>query len=187
MSISTWVRDCAEANGQPALRTRARAHHELLDHAKGPLLRPFRAFDARVAHLLTVANGTIDLRTGELLHDPAHLITRASPVSYDPHAVGGFPARLLGIFQGDGVLADWFRREIGMAATGFDQAARLTSDCDFWSRSTMTRLIYSMPVDCSRHAAEISATSSAVRWMSGNNADSIPPASSDVASVCLES
>lgn len=126
-----WVRDCAEANGQPALRTRARAHHELLDHAKGPLLRAFRAFDAAgVAHLLTVANGTIDLRKGELLaHDPAHLITRESPVSYDPDAAGEFSARLLEIFQGDAALADWFRREIGMAATGFDQAKRVYFLC----------------------------------------------------------
>jgi putative DNA primase/helicase len=126
-----WVRDCAEANGQPALRTRARAHHELLDHAKGTLLRAFRAFDAaRVAHLLTVANGTIDLRTGELLpHDPTHLITRESPVQYEPEAAGEFPARLLEIFQGDASLADWFRREIGMAATGFDQAKRVYFLC----------------------------------------------------------
>ena len=126
-----WVRDCAEANGQPALRSRARAHHELLDHAKGPLLRAFRTFDsARVAHLLTVANGTIDLRTGELLpHDPADLITRELPVAFDPDAAGEFPARLLEIFQGDAELADWFRREIGMAATGFDQAKRVYFLC----------------------------------------------------------
>lgn len=126
-----WVRDCAEANGHPALRTRARAHHELLDHAKGPLLRPFRAFDtARVAHLLTVANGTINLRTGELLpHDPAHLITRESPVVFDPNAAGEFAARLLEIFRGEAELADWFRREIGMAATGFDQAKRVYFLC----------------------------------------------------------
>lgn len=126
-----WVRDCAEANGQPALRSRARAHHELLDHAKGPLLRAFREFDsARVAHLLTVANGTIDLRTGALLpHDPAHLITRESPVAFDPDAAGEFPARLLEIFRGDADLSDWFRREIGMAATGFDQAKRVYFLC----------------------------------------------------------
>lgn len=126
-----WVCDCAEANGQPALRARARAHHELLDHAKGPLLRSYREFDsARVAHLLTVANGTVDLRTGKLLpHDPAHLITRESPVHYDPNAIGEFPSRLLEIFQGDAALADWFRREIGMAATGFDQAKRIYFLC----------------------------------------------------------
>lgn len=122
-----WVRDSAEISGQPALRNRARAHHELLDHAKGPLLRAFRDFDAAgVAHLLTCANGTIDLRTGELLeHDPAHLITRESPVQFDPDATGEWQARLLEIFRGDAALADWFRREIGMGASGFTQAKRV--------------------------------------------------------------
>src|SRR5580700_7332392 len=36
--------------------------------------------------LFNVLNGTLDLRTGELLpHDPAQLITKLSPVSYDPY------------------------------------------------------------------------------------------------------
>jgi len=37
--------------------------------------------------LLNVANGTLDLRTGELSeHDPADLITKLAPVEYDPNA-----------------------------------------------------------------------------------------------------
>jgi hypothetical protein len=37
--------------------------------------------------LLTVLNGTVDLRTGLLLpHDRGHLITRCAPVAYDPAA-----------------------------------------------------------------------------------------------------
>lgn len=47
------------------------------------------SFDAipDTAYLLTVANGTVDLRTGALLeHNPAHYITQRSPVIYDPHA-----------------------------------------------------------------------------------------------------
>ena len=38
-------------------------------------------------YLLNVANGTIDLRTGLLgLHDPADMLTKISPVNYDPAA-----------------------------------------------------------------------------------------------------
>lgn len=37
--------------------------------------------------LLTVENGTLDLRTGKLQpHDPRHLITKLAPVTYDPAA-----------------------------------------------------------------------------------------------------
>ena len=37
--------------------------------------------------LLTVNNGTLDLRTGKLqTHDPRHLITKLAPVTYDPMA-----------------------------------------------------------------------------------------------------
>lgn len=38
--------------------------------------------------LFNCANGVVDLRTGELLrHDPKYLMTKSSPVSYDPNAV----------------------------------------------------------------------------------------------------
>ena len=122
-----WIRDCAEANGQPALRTRARAHHELLDHAKGPLLRPFRAFEVgpRRAPPDRRERGHRPADGRAAPHDPTHLITRKSPVVFNPNAAGEFPARLLEIFRGDTELAGWFRREIGMAATGFDQAKRV--------------------------------------------------------------
>ena len=44
------------------------------------------AFDAH-PWLLTVQNGTIDLRTGKLgAHNPAHGLTRLAPVVYDPKA-----------------------------------------------------------------------------------------------------
>lgn len=50
--------------------------------ARTHLLRRKKDFD-RQEYLLNVENGTVDLRTGELLsHDPSHLITRMAPVPY---------------------------------------------------------------------------------------------------------
>lgn len=38
-------------------------------------------------HLFNVKNGTIDLRTGEFMpHNPKHLLTKQSPIEYDPKA-----------------------------------------------------------------------------------------------------
>lgn len=46
----------------------------------------YTEFD-RKPHLFNVKNGTIDLRTGEFTrHDPKHLLTKQSPIEYDPKA-----------------------------------------------------------------------------------------------------
>jgi putative DNA primase/helicase len=70
--------------------------------------------------LLTVANGTIDLRTGRLRqHEPADLITRASPVTYDADArCPRWERFLLEVFEGDLELIFFVRSLVGYCLTG---------------------------------------------------------------------
>ena len=77
---------------------------------------------------LNVANGTIDLRTG-VLHpaDRAHLLTKQSPVVYDPHATClPFLAFLDRIFQGNTALIRFVQKAAGYSLTGLD-----TEECFF--------------------------------------------------------
>ena len=70
--------------------------------------------------LFNCANGVIDLRTGELLkHDPKYMMTRVSPVSYDPDA--GHPvldAYLADVTAGKDDFGAYLRRCLGYTLTG---------------------------------------------------------------------
>ncbi len=70
--------------------------------------------------LFNCASGTIDLRTGELKpHDPADLITKLSPVAYDPEAKAPRWERFLHeITDGNENLIGYLQREAGYALTG---------------------------------------------------------------------
>lgn len=70
--------------------------------------------------LLNVANGTIDLRTGELLpHDRADLITQLCPVEFDPEAECPLWDSTLNVFfAGDAKLAAYWQRICGYALVG---------------------------------------------------------------------
>jgi putative DNA primase/helicase len=70
--------------------------------------------------LLTVANGTLNLRTGELRHaDPDDLITRATNIRYDPSAVCPRWLQFLNeIFPDDSGLVDFIQRAVGYSLTG---------------------------------------------------------------------
>jgi putative DNA primase/helicase len=70
--------------------------------------------------LLTCANGTIDLRTGDLRpHDPADLITMATDVAYDAGAeCPRWRAFMQEVFAGDAELIEFMRRFIGYCLTG---------------------------------------------------------------------
>ena len=77
------------------------------------------ALDA-APHLLNVANGTVDLRTGELKpHDPRDLITKLAPVAYDPNATAPlWDAFQRAIANGDDELVAFKQRAFGYTATG---------------------------------------------------------------------
>lgn len=68
---------------------------------------------------LNVLNGTIDLRTGELrAHDPADLITKLAPVTYDANAHDGRWDAYLQSALRDDDLAGWLQRAVGYTLTG---------------------------------------------------------------------
>jgi len=70
--------------------------------------------------LFAVGNGTLDLRTGALLpHDPAHRITRCSPVEYSPGARDERWERFLDqATGGDDDLRAYLARAAGYSMTG---------------------------------------------------------------------
>lgn len=69
--------------------------------------------------LLNVANGTIDLRTGQLgAHNPDHLITKQAPTRYEPEADAPLWEQCLATWQPDPDVRDYLARVIGSAATG---------------------------------------------------------------------
>jgi len=75
------------------------------------------------ALLLNAENGTIDLRTGELLkHRRENLITKLAPVPYDPDArAPRFLQFLSEIFEGDEELIAFVQRFAGYSLTGSTQ------------------------------------------------------------------
>ncbi len=78
--------------------------------------------------LLTVKNGTVDLRTGKLLPtDREHYITKTAVVAYDPEAeCPMFKAFINRIMDGNEELISFLQRSIGYSLTG-----RITERCLF--------------------------------------------------------
>ncbi|MCA1628025.1 MAG: phage/plasmid primase, P4 family [Acidobacteria bacterium] len=71
-------------------------------------------------HLFNVANGTLDLRTGELLpHNRADRLTKLVPIVFDPHAKAPlFNEFLQRIFASNQRMIDYMRRAVGYTLTG---------------------------------------------------------------------
>jgi putative DNA primase/helicase len=70
--------------------------------------------------LFNVQNGTIDLKTGELKsHDPGDMITKISPVTYDPEATSPLWDKFLARVQNnDPQMVDFLSRAAGYTLTG---------------------------------------------------------------------
>ncbi len=70
-------------------------------------------------YLLNVANGTVDLRTGQLRpHDPDDLLTLQAPVRFDATADAPLWRACLERWQPDQVVRDYLQLEAGAGATG---------------------------------------------------------------------
>jgi len=71
-------------------------------------------------YLLSVCNGTVDLRTGKLAeHSRAHLITKAAPVEFHEHAEAPtWHAFLDRVFDNDSELIQFVQRAVGYTLTG---------------------------------------------------------------------
>ena len=70
--------------------------------------------------LFNVQNGTVNLRTGQLMpHDPADLITFLSPVTYDHSAICPTWTRFMQeVFAGDADMVAFIQRAVGWSLTG---------------------------------------------------------------------
>ena len=92
----------------------------VLREAQGYLARYTSDFDGNPA-LLNVANGTIDLRSGELQpHAAGDMITKLAPVVYDPDATHPTWTKFLhDSTNGDEPLAVFLQVAVGYTLTGF--------------------------------------------------------------------
>lgn len=90
--------------------------NRIIDALKAVLLTDADDLDAH-PHLLNAANGTVDLRTGELRpHDREDLLTKVTPVAYHPGARHADWDTALTALREDTL--DWMHTRIGQAATG---------------------------------------------------------------------
>lgn len=107
------ARHCARSEGE----SRLKAMLSLAESEPEVAITPER-LDAN-PWLLNVLNGTVDLKTGELLqHDRAHLCSKIAPVEYD--ALAACPtwlAFLNRILAGDTDLVSYVQRAVGYALT----------------------------------------------------------------------
>lgn len=89
----------------------------LMSGAREVLYVKYEDFDTH-RDLLNVANGVVDLRTGELLpHDPSQMFTKISPTRYVPDAHHTDWDAALTALPAD--VADWMQVRFGQAATGY--------------------------------------------------------------------
>jgi putative DNA primase/helicase len=100
-------------------------------------------FDQR-ADILNCENGVVDLRSGQLLpHDPTFLMTKMSPVRFDPAARStGFDSVLAHIVHADAEFATHLQKLVGYLITGstaekkvFVISSRMANTC----KSTFVR------------------------------------------------
>lgn len=105
---------------------------------------------------LNAANGTLDLRSGELRpHRRDDLITMITPISYDPAATcPTFLAFLDRVLGGDAALVAFMRRAIGYSLTGLttEQKLLLLYGTGANGKSTLLEALRALLGDYARHA-----------------------------------
>jgi putative DNA primase/helicase len=91
----------------------------MIKTARPYLTKSHSLFDTH-AHLLTVTNGTLNLRNGQLREaSAADMLTKMVPIAYDATAkCPKWTAFLRKIFDGNGDLIEFIQRAVGYALTG---------------------------------------------------------------------
>lgn len=84
-----------------------------------PGIRAFTGDFDKNSWLLNLQNGTVELRTGQLLpHTREHLITKQVPITHKPKAIcPTFQAYLQRIFEGDQTMIEFIQRAVGYSLT----------------------------------------------------------------------
>lgn len=121
--IEAGMADSAEERAERrkwAKASESDAKRRAMLHTAGAKLPTHPAELDRDPWLLAVENGTLDLRTGELLaHRRGDMITKLAPVTYDPAAEAPLWLAFLDrIMQGNANLIGFLQRAIGYSLTG---------------------------------------------------------------------
>ena len=96
------------------------------------------------AHLLNVKNGTVNLKTGELLpHNPEHYITHCANVEYDPNAKSALVDNFLQKILPDEGTRSAILRFLGYALTGSvtEESAMFARGEGLNGKSTLTKTL----------------------------------------------
>ncbi|MDB0573093.1 phage/plasmid primase, P4 family [Ralstonia solanacearum] len=107
--------------------------------------------------LLNCGNGTVDLRTGQLMpHQPEHYITRCLPVDYSPDAkCDAWRAFLGSVFGGNSELIGFIQRAVGYSLTGdtSEQAMFVLHGAGSNGKSTLLTILQNLLAGYARQAA----------------------------------
>jgi len=106
--------------------------------------------------LLNVANGTVDLRTLELLpHDPADLLTKQAPVSYNPYAKSAAWEAHVARFLPNPNIRRQVQRDLGLALVGatLDEVLPIWYGCGANGKSTTAKVLMGVLGDYACKAA----------------------------------
>lgn len=144
-ALTKWITQCRNASRKKNMITEAQ-------HINGVPVCP-EDLD-QDPWLLNCQNGTIDLRTGQLLdHTREHMITKLAPVEYDPNAKADLWTKfLLQIMDGKQELVDFLQRAIGYSLTGSmaEQCVFMTYGSGANGKSTFLETIQAMLGDYSK-------------------------------------
>ncbi len=115
---------------------------------------PPENFDTQL-HLFNVQNGTLDLRTGELRpHTATDLLTKISPINFNPHATAPTWTRALELWQSSEEVRLWLQKVIGLTLSGevFEEMLLLLLGAGNNGKTTLLKTLQKLLGDYAHHA-----------------------------------